>query len=199
MLPTSLPSEMLTHRVHRALAGHLRHGDIALDATCGNGHDTALLAQIVGSSGQVHAFDLQQEAIAQTHARLTMLGLLAPVRFHCADHARLSALLPAGLQGRLRVAVFNLGYRPGSDHHIVTAPTTTLAALNACTDLLSRDGAISVVAYSGHPGGAVETDAVTHWSAALAPQDWHVIWTCPQGVRRPAPRWLWLTRQQTQT
>ncbi len=199
MQPPSIRAETLVHSVHRALAGHLRVGDRALDATCGNGHDTVLLAQIVGSSGQVHAFDLQQDAITQTRSRLAALGLLAPVRFYCADHAQLATLVPAGLQDQLQVAVFNLGYRPGSSHHIVTTPASTLAALDACAGLLSRDGAISVVAYSGHPGGAVETDAVVHWSEALAPQDWHVTWTRPQGIRRPAPCWLWLTRQKTQT
>ena len=191
----ALPRERLVDRVHQALAAHLRAGDIALDATCGNGHDTACLARIVGTTGEVHAFDLQDEAIARTHARLAEMGLLAPVRFYCADHAQLAALLPEGLQGRLRAGIFNLGYRPGSDHSIVTLPGSTLAALGACSGLLSIGGVISVLVYTGHPGGALESEAVTHWSASLPPEDWKITWTSFQGTRRPAPRWLWLMRR----
>jgi ubiquinone/menaquinone biosynthesis C-methylase UbiE len=37
----------------------LRPGDVAVDATCGNGHDTLFMAQCVGPSGCVHAVDVQ--------------------------------------------------------------------------------------------------------------------------------------------
>jgi hypothetical protein len=37
----------------------LRPGDTAVDATCGNGHDTLALAELVGPSGRVFALDLQ--------------------------------------------------------------------------------------------------------------------------------------------
>lgn len=41
-----------------------------LDATCGNGHDTLFLANLVGPNGTVYAFDIQEEAIEHTTARL---------------------------------------------------------------------------------------------------------------------------------
>ena len=34
-------------------------GDTVIDATMGNGHDTAMLAELVGESGHVIAFDVQ--------------------------------------------------------------------------------------------------------------------------------------------
>ena len=37
----------------------VRPGDTVVDATCGNGHDTKWLAQAVGPSGRVFAFDIQ--------------------------------------------------------------------------------------------------------------------------------------------
>lgn len=37
-------------------------GDTVVDATAGNGHDTVFLARLAGPSGQVHAFDVQEEA-----------------------------------------------------------------------------------------------------------------------------------------
>ncbi len=35
-------------------------GDIAVDATMGNGHDTQMLCELVGESGHVYAFDVQE-------------------------------------------------------------------------------------------------------------------------------------------
>ena len=46
----------VVEKVHHALAETLRPGDIAIDATAGNGHDVVMLAQLVGASGKVHAF-----------------------------------------------------------------------------------------------------------------------------------------------
>ena len=34
-------------------------GDAVIDATMGNGHDTAFLCRAVGPSGRVYAFDVQ--------------------------------------------------------------------------------------------------------------------------------------------
>jgi tRNA A58 N-methylase Trm61 len=58
----------MTHIAHEFWAQVLRHGDVAVDATCGNGHDTVELAQLVGSSGKVFAFDVQSTAIHATRA-----------------------------------------------------------------------------------------------------------------------------------
>ena len=35
-------------------------GDFVIDATMGNGHDTAFLAELVGPSGEVFAFDIKR-------------------------------------------------------------------------------------------------------------------------------------------
>ena len=46
----------------------LQPGDHAVDATMGNGHDTCLLARLVGPKGHVDAFDLQPQAVENTAA-----------------------------------------------------------------------------------------------------------------------------------
>lgn len=194
MPPVSLRPEPLIRAVHRRLATWVQPGDVALDATCGNGHDTVHLARLVGAHGQVHAIDVQPEAIAETRARLLSSNLAARVRLYQGDHAGLPGLLPPQSRGRLQVAVFNLGYRPGSDHRVITRPTTTLMALAACTQWLGDKGAISIMAYPGHPGGELEAHMVVQWSEGLPERDWRVSWTCPSSKRRPAPRWAWITR-----
>jgi len=47
-----------------------------VDATCGNGNDTAFLASLVGENGRVFGFDIQDKAIANTTKKLTDLNLI---------------------------------------------------------------------------------------------------------------------------
>ena len=44
---------------HQFLAEVITKEDVVVDATMGNGHDTAFLAQL---AGQVYAFDIQEQA-----------------------------------------------------------------------------------------------------------------------------------------
>ena len=45
------------------IAQVLRHGDVAIDATLGNGNDALFLARCVGPNGKVHGFDVQAAAL----------------------------------------------------------------------------------------------------------------------------------------
>ena len=69
------------------LAAHLPHAALCIDATCGNGGDTAFLCRLVGPEGRVLGFDIQPEAIASTRARLETQGLAAEL--FCDSHANL--------------------------------------------------------------------------------------------------------------
>ncbi len=155
----------LTRLAHARLAEHLSPGDIAIDATAGNGHDTLFLARRVGPEGQVHAFDVQPRALAATRERLAASGCETPVRLYLESHARMQAVLPAELAGRVAAVTFNLGYLPGSDHAVVTARDSTLEALAQALALLRPGGLLSVLAYRGHPGGETEARAVATWLA----------------------------------
>ena len=55
MLQTAL------HFSHQLLKEVVEPGDFVIDATMGNGHDTAFLAELVGPSGEVFAFDIQKK------------------------------------------------------------------------------------------------------------------------------------------
>ncbi len=56
------------------LSSVINEGDIAVDATAGNGHDTLFLANLVGETGFVYAFDIQQQAVDVTIQRLKENG-----------------------------------------------------------------------------------------------------------------------------
>ena len=53
---------------------YIRNGDTVVDATCGSGQDTAVLARAVGKDGNVYAFDIQTKALLLTEARLFSRG-----------------------------------------------------------------------------------------------------------------------------
>jgi SAM-dependent methyltransferase len=156
------------------LAEAVRPGDLAVDATVGNGHDTALLARLVGPSGLVHGFDVQAEAIASAERLLAAAGLAERVRLHALGHEHMAQTLPEADRGRAAAVVFNLGYLPGGDETRVTRPETTLAALEGSREILAPGGVIALACYGGHAGGAEEIGAVAAWCRALPFAGWRV-------------------------
>lgn len=153
----------LTQRAHRLLEPVLRSGDIAIDATAGNGWDTAFLLRCVAPTGRVFAIDAQPRAIENTRARIAGMDGFENVELICGSHAQLAGLVPAPYCGRVCAIMFNLGYLPHGDHATITTARSTLAALDASRAYLAPKAAISILAYPGHPGGAAETQAVADW------------------------------------
>lgn len=147
----------LTELAHQYLAEHVAVGDVVIDATCGNGYDTVLLAQLVGEAGQVVACDLQPQAIQQTETRCSGLK---QVEYRLGDHAETFEQLRTEYEERVSAIVFNLGYLPGGDKEKTTQVPTTLKALSAGKKLLKSGGIFSILAYVGHPGGTIEDEAV---------------------------------------
>jgi 16S rRNA C1402 N4-methylase RsmH len=136
-------------------------GDIVIDGTAGNGHDTLFLAKLVGQSGHVYAFDIQIEAIEATKQKL---GEFAPQATVILDgHENLTKYVTH----EISAAVFNLGYLPGANHSTITRPNTTIKAVESCLRLLKVGGVIVIVVYHGHEGGAIERDALIQYVTEL--------------------------------
>lgn len=173
-----------TALVQDILAPLIEPGDLAIDATAGNGHDTMFLAGCVGETGQVLAFDVQQAALESAAARVTYEGFSGRVRFILGSHAGMADHAAAG---SVAVVMFNLGYLPGEDHALTTETGTTVAALVAAGNLLRDGGSLSVICYPGHPAGAVEARAVEGWMEARTGEGWRVARYGAVGTRRPAP------------
>lgn len=155
----------LTQRAHERVASILQVGDFAMDATCGNGHDTVFLAQTVGATGHVLAIDIQRSALQKTEARLLEHGLSERVQCLQACHSQLANF--AQHHPQPRVVMFNLGYLPHADKSITTQAETTTIALKAAWDKLSKGGLLSVILYPAHPGGAQEAQAALDTLHAL--------------------------------
>ncbi|WP_082407842.1 class I SAM-dependent methyltransferase [Verrucomicrobium spinosum] len=173
--PHSTPLPTAVRWVHAILEPRLLPGDLVVDATAGNGHDTLFLAQRVLPEGQVFAFDIQADAIQQTEIRLREAGVdMSRITLHVAGHETLSAALPTGVHQRLRLCMFNLGYLPGGDKARITQVETTLSAIQQAMDLLEEDGLLTVVVYPGHDGGMQEAGRVTAMLEAASPDTWEV-------------------------
>lgn len=157
-------------------------GDIVVDATAGNGHDTLFLAQLVGESGTVYAFDVQAVAIEKTKNRLQAVGLLERVRLINSDHQGMEQYISSPV----KAVIFNLGYLPGGDHEIVTLPTSTCKAIDVSRNLLMPGGIICLVVYWGHHQGEKESEAICSYVSQLPQTDWDVMkLSFPNKVNRP--------------
>jgi predicted methyltransferase len=167
-------SPRVTEMAHRLVAAKLKAGEVAVDATAGNGHDTLLLAGIVGMDGAVFAFDVQACALAVTGSRLMERGLDKAVSLCRAGHEKLAEVVPGCHHGRVSTVMFNLGYLPGGDKSRITQEATTLSAVEQALVLLKAGGLCTVVCYPGHPGGAQEAEAVSRFVENLDPDDYRV-------------------------
>lgn len=174
-----------TALLHTFLRDAISPGDVVIDATAGNGYDTVFLAQCVGESGKVYAFDVQQAAIDSASARVTAEGCASQVTFVHDSHRHLGKHVQA--DERVAAIVFNLGYLPGDDHGTTTEANETLHALEAAVNLLKSGGILAVVCYPGHDEGGREAVAVEEWMSGLTSRGWRVAKYSPLGTLRPAP------------
>jgi predicted methyltransferase len=186
----------LIQRAHQAILAVVSEGDTVIDATVGNGHDTLFLAQLVGSSGRVYGFDIQQQALDETLARLEGAGVAERVILYHAGHELIAMLLPESLRGEVRAAMFNLGYLPGGEKWRTTTPSTTLTALSVVLELLAPGGCISVIAYTGHPGGREEAEAVKSWASAMPADLFRVALEVANSGEGRGPEWIWIEKKE---
>jgi ubiquinone/menaquinone biosynthesis C-methylase UbiE len=134
----------------------LGEGDIAIDATVGNGFDTCFLSRLIGETGQLIGFDVQQSALEATRQRVESTGL-TNVKLLQQGHETLNQQVA---ENSVSAVMFNLGYLPRHDHKIITQPDTSTQAIKAAIKALKPDGVMTVLTYRGHVGGQEEFEAV---------------------------------------
>ncbi|MCK4840475.1 MAG: class I SAM-dependent methyltransferase [Methylococcales bacterium] len=157
----------LTSQAHHFIQQVLSLGDIAIDATVGNGYDTLFLAQQVGKHGKVFGFDIQKQAIEATHAKLESEYNTTNLTLIHDSHSNMSEHIPIQFHKKIKAISFNLGYLPGSDKSVITHAKSTLTAVNQSIDILADTGIMTIVAYPGHIGGNIETKEIEQWVKQL--------------------------------
>jgi predicted methyltransferase len=153
-----------TDLLHVLLLQVIQKGDLVVDATAGNGHDTVFLAGAVGDEGKVIAIDIQAEAIVATRQRLQESQLEDRVELHQASHTEIGKLVTTGSAS---VILFNLGYLPGTNRELVTQAETTIQALVGSVAVLKKKGVLAVICYPDHPGGDDEAAQVLAYLRGL--------------------------------
>ncbi len=143
---------------------HLREGDIAVDFTMGNGHDTEFPPKTVGESGHVYAFDVQRLALESTARNLKAAGCPENYTLILDSHHRVKEYVKTPI----KAGMFNLGYLPGSDKSVTTMRETTLPAIEAAIELMDRDAIILVAVYPGHAEGEAEGRLVCEYLSSLS-------------------------------
>ena len=112
-------------------------GDICIDATMGNGNDTALLSQLAGKRGRVLAFDIQKQALEHTKERLKRDNCPENYQLLLESHENMDVY--AGAE-TVSCITFNLGYLPGGDHSVATRADSSIRAVESGLKLLKKGG-----------------------------------------------------------
>lgn len=173
-----LPKQF-THKSHLTYAHNLckelvQPGDLVVDATCGNGYDSLLLAQlaITEHSGKLHCIDIQEKAIENTSMRLKeslTKSQFSRVQLHLASHVTFPSEIE---ENSVQLFVYNLGYLPGSSKHLTTKVDSTIKSLSEAQKLLKCGGAICITCYPGHPEGKEEELALRKYCTHLSKDHW---------------------------
>ena len=150
------------------ILNHLHEGDVAVDFTMGNGHDTEFLCRTVGETGRVYAFDIQAQAVESTRRNLEAAGVPQNYTLIHDSHHNVKNYV----KEPFKAGMFNLGWLPGGDKSITTLRETTMPAIEAAIDLLDHGGVLLVAVYPGHAEGDAEGKMLLDYFATL---DRHVI------------------------
>ncbi len=122
--------------------------NIAIDATCGNGHDTLFLSN---HFDQVYSFDIQPLAIRRTQKKIRDITNITLIND---DFNNIPKYIPLA-----NLILFNLGFLPGSDKKINTKDYHAEIAILSAYKLLI-DGSMIICCYTAHDGGIAEYERI---------------------------------------
>lgn len=146
-------------------------GDIVLDCTVGNGHDTLRLAKLVGDTGKVYGFDIQEKALENTKYKLEKENLMDRVELIKSGHE----FIDDYIDREIDFIIYNLGYLPGGDKNLITKKTTTVESIKKSLKLLKSGGFLIVISYIGHEGGKEEQSGVFELLESLDQRKYNVL------------------------
>lgn len=156
----------LTDDAHALITEHVNNTtkNLAIDATCGNGHDTLFLADL--GFKKVIGMDVQACAIKSSEERIKdklTVTLIHDSHINLAKYG----------SSKAECIMFNFGYLPSGNKDLTTQPETSLIAINAGLSKLSDDGLMTLMCYPGHPQGKKETQLIKDLLASLDKENWH--------------------------
>ena len=181
----------LQHTTELALhlcSAYIGAEDIAVDCTCGNGHDTLWLAN---RCKRVYSFDIQKTAIEST-SKLLMQNDINNVELIEGSHEKIKEYV----KETPNIIVFNLGFLPGGDKGVTTKRESSLNAIKDAVDLLAVDGILSITMYPGHEQSKFEQDMILEWAQSLNGREYHAVFANMLNQSERAPQVLWITKKK---
>lgn len=157
--------------VKELIINSVKEGSIALDCTVGNGHDTSLLAELVGDNGKVYGFDIQNKAIEITSDLLIKANLEDRVILIEDSHENIDKYI----EEKLDFIIYNLGYLPSGDKSIKTNKESTIRSIMKSLILLNNRGLMAITVYVGHNGGLDEKNAIEELLRSLNQKEYNVL------------------------
>ena len=143
----------------------MKHASVVVDATCGNGHDLLYLAKRAEKGCHLYGIDIQMTAINNSQELLQSNDIAKDISL---------------------TLIFNLGYLPGSDHHIITKPYQTIDAIKEGLKNLSKSGIITIISYPGTTEGLEEMQILKSFLSDLEQKLYNVChWQPMNQINNP--------------
>ncbi len=160
------------HIIKKIIDENVCEGDICIDATAGRGFDTLHLCNLVGDSGHVTAFDIQQDAVDSTKALLEENGVAHRADVLLKSHSEMDSLFE---ENSVSFITFNFGWLPKGDHNIHTNKDTSIEAIEKGLRLLKSGGIMSLIIYYGRETGFEERDALLEYLPTVDSKQYTVV------------------------
>lgn len=158
--------------IQKLITERVKPGDICIDATAGRGNDTLFLAKLVGDSGHVTAFDIQQDAVDSTRRLLEENGMSHRADVYLKSHSEMDEFAD---DGTVSCITFNFGWLPKGDHNIFTNKSTSIPAIEKGLKLLKSGGMMTLIIYYGRETGFEERDALLEYLPTIDSSRYTVI------------------------
>ncbi|MGN1343576.1 MAG: class I SAM-dependent methyltransferase [Traorella sp.] len=149
---------------HDCLLDGISKQDIAIDFTCGSGHDTQFLCERVK---HVYSYDIQLEAIKEARKNLTEYDNVTLLH---KSHEFFDEDVSHFDRG-----IFNLGYYPKGDKAITTNAVTVIKTLEKALKCLNPNGKIIIVCYPGFEKGYYESIEIEKYLMTLSAHEFDVF------------------------
>lgn len=158
--------------IHRVISEKVQPGDICIDATAGRGNDTLFLAKLVGETGHVTAFDIQQDAVDSTRELLAANGMSGRADVLLKSHSEMDEVAE---ENTVSCITFNFGWLPKGDHNVFTNKSTSIPAIEKGLKLLKSGGVMTLIIYYGRETGFEERDALLEYLPTIDSSRFTVI------------------------
>lgn len=151
--------------IHDIIKSKIGNGNIAIDATLGNGHDSDFLGELFN---KVYSFDIQEEAV---------------VNYNKSNRKNVQAILDSHENFKKYITedvdciVYNLGYLPGANKDVTTTVNSTIKSISNGLDILGKNGLMLIAIYSGHLEGSLEKDAILKLAKSLPKNKFGVLYS----------------------